>query len=71
MVGDSQLGLTIPGLSFWGVVGTVSGLVSGYHGYHRNNGSVGWGVGWFVLGYVFPIITPAVAFWEGYGKPKK
>ena len=41
-----------------------------YHGYKRNNGSVGWAVVWALLGGAFPIITTAVAIAEGFGKPK-
>ncbi len=40
---------------------------SAYHGYKRNN-SVGWAIGWGLLGGLFPIITPAVAFAQGFGK---
>jgi len=47
---------------------SVSSGVSAYHGYKRNN-SVGWAIGWGVLGFLFPIITPAIALAQGYGKP--
>lgn len=49
----------------------VSTALSAYHGYKRNNGSVGWAIGWGLLGGLFPVITPAIAFAEGFGKPKK
>jgi hypothetical protein len=51
----------------WGVLSAVSAGVSGYHGYKRNN-SLGWGVAWFLLGGLFPVITPTVAFAQGFGK---
>jgi hypothetical protein len=44
--------------------------VSVYHGYKRND-SLGWGLGWGVLGAMFPILTPTVALAQGLGKPKK
>lgn len=53
----------------WGVLSAVSSMASGYHGYKRNN-SVGWGVAWFVLGGLFPVITPTVALAQGFGKRK-
>jgi hypothetical protein len=55
---------------FWGVVDAASIGVSAYHGYKRNNGSVGWALGWGLLGGLFPIITPAIAFAQGIGKRK-
>lgn len=58
------------GRGVWSVVGAASVAVSTYHGYRRNNGSVGWAIGWGLLGGIFPIITPAVAVAQGLGKPK-
>ena len=49
-------------------IATLSGAVSAYHGYRRNN-SVGWGVAWFLLGSMFPVIVPVIAVAQGYGKP--
>jgi len=53
----------------WAVLGTLSMAASTYHGYKRNN-SVGWAIGWGILGAMFPVITPAVAVAEGFGKRK-
>ena len=55
--------------TIWGVLATLSAAASGYHGYRRNN-SLGWGIGWFVLGSLFPVITPTVALAQGFGKPR-
>lgn len=52
-----------------GVVVLASAAASAYHGYKRND-SVGSAVGWFFLGGIFPIITPAIALAQGFGKPK-
>ena len=41
-----------------------------YHGYKRNN-SVGWAIGWALLGGVFPIITIPLSLAQGFGKSKK
>ncbi len=49
---------------------TTSGALSLYHGYKRHGGSLGWGLGWFALGTLFPVVTPTVAFAQGFGKRK-
>jgi len=56
--------------AFWQLASAASIGLSAYHGYKRNNGSLGWGIGWGLLGAAFPIITPAIAFAEGFAKPK-
>ena len=45
--------------------------LSAYHGYRRNvNGSpILWALVWGGLGAIFPVITPAIAFAEGFGRP--
>lgn len=43
---------------------------SAYHGYKRNH-SVGWSVWWGFMGLLFPIVTPAVAIAQGFGKREK
>ena len=48
------------------VAGTALGA---YHGYKRT-GSVGWAIGWALLGGVFPFITIPVALAQGFGKPE-
>jgi len=53
----------------WGVLSTASMAASAYHGYKRNE-SVGWALVWGLFGAMFPIITPAIALAEGFGKPK-
>jgi len=48
----------------------TAGLVAGvFHGYRRNR-SVGWALGWGLLGAMFPYITIPVALAQGFGKPK-
>lgn len=54
---------------FWVAVDMASGAASAYHGYKRNE-SVGWAAWWGLMGLSFPIITPAIAFAQGFGKRK-
>ena len=44
--------------------------VGAYHGYKRNN-SVGWGVGWAILGGIAPFIVLPIVVAQGLGKRKK
>ena len=39
-----------------------------YHGYRRNE-SVGWALGWGLLGSIAPVIAVPVALAQGFGKP--
>ena len=55
---------------FWTLAGILSVGASAYHGYKRNN-SVGWAIAWGLLGGLAPVITPAVAVAQGFGKPKR
>lgn len=59
----------IKGSWIWGALSIASAAVSGYHGYRRNK-SIGWGITWFALGSIFPVITPTIALAQGFGKPK-
>ena len=50
---------------------SIAGVGLGaYHGYRRND-SVGWAIGWALLGSIFPVITLPVMFAQGFGKPKR
>ena len=50
---------------------SIAGMVSGaYHGYKRND-SIGWAIGWGLLGGAFPFITIPVSLAQGYGKARK
>jgi hypothetical protein len=48
----------------------VSAAASAYHGYRRNN-SLGWALGWGILGGLFPLITPTIGLAQGWGKRKR
>lgn len=58
------------GSLLWSVAHVGSVGLSAYHGYKRNNRSVGWAIGWGLLGGLFPVITPAIAFAQGIGERK-
>lgn len=55
----------------WSVLATASFAASVYHGVKRHNGSIMWGIGWGFMGALFPVITPAIAFAQGFAKPMK
>lgn len=56
--------------ALWGLASAVSSAACAYHGYKRND-SVGWAIGWALLGGMFPIITPAIAAAQGFGEKAK
>ena len=60
--------ITDPG-GLWPAVVLASSAASAYHGYARNR-SILWAGVWGLLGYAFPIITPAVAVAQGFGEPE-
>jgi len=53
----------------YAISGMAGSAVGAYHGYKRNN-SIGWAIGWAVLGGLFPVIVIPVAFAQGIGKRK-
>lgn len=57
--------------SQWKTYATLAAAgAAGFHGYRRNS-SLFWGVSWFVLGSLFPIVTNVVALAQGFGAPRK
>lgn len=50
-------------------VSMLAGGAAAYHGYKRT-GSIGWAVGWALLGSLVPIVTIPVALAQGFGKKK-
>jgi len=72
--GDDSIGATDPEKSrawiwFW-TLASVAGMGTGaYHGYKRND-SVGWAIGWAVVGGIFPVVTIPVSIAQGFGKRK-
>lgn len=70
---DGVIGKEITGLakSAWTIGGMVSGPAMAYHGFKRNNGSIGWAVVWGVFGWLLFPVTPAIAVAQGFAKPKE
>lgn len=64
-------GTDLPIPSKWkaGIILASAGI-SAFHGTRRNGGSIFWGAVWFVLGAVFPVVTPVVAVAQDIGKCK-
>lgn len=53
----------------WMVAATASSALCVYHGYKRNQ-SVGWALGWGLFGSLAPVVAPALALAQGFGKPR-
>lgn len=60
---------TSPMVYVWAPVAALSAGAMVYHGYKRN-GSIGWAIGWGLLGLIFPIFTVPVALAQGFAKPR-
>lgn len=67
-VAAAPAGMSV-GTAIHGALATASMAACLVHGYRRNNGSLGWGLAWAALGSVFPVVTPAIAVAQGFGKP--
>lgn len=48
---------------------TAGAAIGAYHGYKRND-SIGWAVGWSILGGLAPVIVIPIAFAQGISKRK-
>lgn len=69
LLGDAN-GRSSTGRVVWGLLAAASLGASVYHGVKRHGGSIGWGLAWGAAGAVFPVVTPAIAAAQGYGKCK-
>ena len=54
----------------YGIAGIAGAAIGAYHGYKRND-SVGWAIGWSLLGSLFPVIVIPVAYAQGIGERKR
>lgn len=52
-------------------VSTASMALSAYHGLKRNRGSIGYAVWWGLMGGMFPVLVPVIAFGQGFAEPEK
>lgn len=66
--GASSVVMSERGMQIWQALSIASSGLSAFHGYRRNN-SIGWAIGWAILGGMFPVVVPAIAFAQGFGKP--
>lgn len=55
---------------YYMALSTVSGGLSAFHGYRRNE-SIPWAIVWGLMGGLFPIFTPVIAVAQGFGKKKE
>ena len=69
MMGLDQAGQPRVWPAIWGLASMASTAACAYHGYKRNN-SVGWAIVWGLLGGILPVFSVAIAFAQGFGKPK-
>jgi len=60
--------MSVQSMQIWQILSVASSGLSAFHGYRRNN-SIGWAIGWAILGGMFPVVVPAIAFAQGFGKP--
>lgn len=56
--------------SVWSLLSLAGAAAGAYHGYKRNHESIGWAIGWALLGSIAPVITVPVAVAQEFGKPK-
>ena len=55
------------GVSVWYALSVASSGLCAYHGYKRNDSLI-WGVVWAVAGAALPVVAPAIALAQGFGK---
>ncbi len=68
--GTGRVGAATVGSDLWGALALAGAATGIYHGYKRNNGSIGWGLGWGLFGSVAPVISIPLSLAEGFGKPQ-
>lgn len=70
---NPHVGLSVIGEpAWWWYLSAASSAASAYHGYRRHAGShpIAWAGLWGLLGAALPVITPAVAVAQGFGRRK-
>lgn len=61
---DDPATFNIP--AWWTALSIAGTVVGAYHGYKRND-SIGWAIGWALLGGAFPFVVLPVAYAQGIG----
>jgi len=69
--GKLGLGGTVEVNPVWQIVGLGLTMAGAYHGYKRNCGSIGWGIGWGILMPMTLGFAAPFAYAQGFGKPKR
>ena len=69
--GFGAVDMSSPAWRAYSLLTFVSGCAAGYHGFKRNNGSIGWALTWWFFGGLAPLITLPVAAFQGYAKPAR
>lgn len=64
-IGQAEPSTTL--INLYSIASTAGVILGAYHGYRRNS-SVGWAIGWGVLGGLFPFITIPISIAQGFGK---
>lgn len=54
----------------WRALSIAGAALGAFHGYKRND-SIGWALGWALLGSLAPIIVIPIAFAQGFAKQKR
>lgn len=58
-----------PILGVYRILRPLAAAAMAYHGYRRHRGSYGWAIAWMFAGGAFPLVAPALALAQGFGKP--
>lgn len=66
----SSAGVMLNKFAPYAIVG-LSTFASAYHGYKSSDRSVTAAVGWGLLGFFFPIVTPIFALTQGFAQPSE
>lgn len=64
-----EIPVTRPLKVIWALASVAGTAIGAYHGYKRNE-SVGWAIGWALLGGLFPVVVIPVAYAQGIGERK-
>lgn len=57
-------------IMFYNVLSLVGMGAGVYHGYKRNDDSIGWAVAWGIFGGLLPVISIPISLAQGFGKEK-
>lgn len=70
VVSNVNSGLSKTLIAVHAVASIAGATIGAYHGYRRND-SIGWAIGWSLIGSLVPYIVLPVAFAQGLGERKR